>query len=254
MKNLILIFVIFVLVNPVVSEDDPLYKNALDFFKKGEYSQAISSIGELHKKGQESFDSHYLAGHASWKANEFQTAIGHWYSARKIRPEDQSVLLDLVKAHNHIGQTRVAFSLCRDGLKKNPSSRELKLLLASLLIKVKRNIKALEIIEGLKAENSSDYHALALESKVYFDLGNLEKAETSIKWALAISPTNPNLLNNLAMILERSAEFKRANGDKEGAKKSLIEAKKELEIAISKENKNIFSDNLKRVGESLNAL
>jgi len=239
---------------PVFSEDDVLYKNSLEFFKKGDYAQTISTIAELHKSGKESYESHYLAGHANWKKRDYPVAIGHWYSAKRNRPEDLNVILDLIKAHNSIGQTRTAFALCREGLKKFPESRELKLALSSLLIKVKRTLKALEVIESLKAENSNDYRSLALESKIYFDMGNYEKAETSIKWAIALSPGNPNLLNNLALILERSAELKRVGGDKEGAKKNLEEAKKQLEQAISRENKDVFSNNVKRIGDALNAL
>ena len=111
MKNLKIIFTILILANPIFSDDDSAYKNALELFMKGDYPKTISSIAELHKTGKESFETHYLAGHANWKINEFQTAIGHWYSARKLRPDDLNVVLDLLKAHNSLGQTRVAFAL-----------------------------------------------------------------------------------------------------------------------------------------------
>lgn len=254
LKSLNIFLTLLIFSQSIFAEEETLYQNSLKFFKTGDYTQAISNLNELHKLGKESFESRYLAGHAHWKKGDYPSAIEEWQISKKIQPRNLNVTLDLIKAHSFVGQTRTAFLICREALRKFPESRDLKLSYSSLLIKVKRVRQALEIIESLKAENSNDYRSLALESKIYFDMGNFEKAETSIKWALALSPENPNLLNNLALILERLADSKIAENNKDGAKKNLEEAKKQLEIALKKENREVFANNLKRIGDSLNAL
>ncbi|MCE9500160.1 MAG: tetratricopeptide repeat protein [Leptospira sp.] len=203
---------------------------------------------------KQTYETYYLLAHDYWKTGDYKAAIDHFYNALKIKPDDEAVLLDLIKIHASVNRLRGAFELCYGGMKKNPGSRELKLAYASLLVKVKRPMKALEVIENLKSERADDFRPLSVESMIYYELGNLEKSETSIKWALAIAPENAALLNNLALIYEKSGIIEFKSGKKDSAKKKFEEAKIQIDSAAKRNSGSAYLENQKRITERLNAI
>lgn len=251
MRKLIIIF--FLILSPIYAQqtEEPNYIKALQLYIQGSYEDSIIVLRKLIEKEGRNFDIHYLAGHNYWKLGNLKTTVAHFQNALDFEPNEESVHLDLIKVYACSNRWKKAASTSLQALEKFPESVELKSLYAAILLKLNKRRKALTIIEKLKAANPNDYRPLSIESRIYFEMGEYQKAETSLKWAITIAPQNPYLKNNLSIVYERIAQIYEKEGDKLKAKNSLVSADKNLQEALNFTEDPTILENSKRIHKKL---
>ncbi|MCB1194444.1 MAG: tetratricopeptide repeat protein [Leptospiraceae bacterium] len=254
MKKILLFSLLFLYPFLFLHAEGPSYIKALKLYLDGSYEESILVIRELIDKEGRSFDAHYLAGHNYWKLGNLQTTVAHFKNALSFEPNEENVYIDLVKVYACSYKWKDAEAVSSEALEKFPDSVELKSVYAAILLKQKRTKEALEIIEKLKALNPNDYRPLSIESRIYYEMGKYEKAETSLKWAITIAPKNPYLKNNLSVVYEKIAQEYKKNGQHEMAKNSLVSADKNIKEAISISEDPIFLENSRRIHKKLDEL
>ena len=82
--------------------------------------------------------------------------------------------------------------------------------IAKILISKKKFKDAKDILNKLIAKNDQDLRANFLLGKIYYDLNDLNKSHFYYKKCKKIDPDNPNVLFNLALILQSNGEISKA--------------------------------------------
>ncbi len=222
------------------------YEKALDEFKKSEFQKSIETIRELILKDGTKYEYHYLAAHDYWSLGNYKSAINHFQAAIKFKPEDPKAYIDLVKLFENSKNLKTALSFCESSIEKFPNEYELKILQAGLLLKFGRFEFVNSILEKLKTENPNDYRPILLESNIYFARKDFEKAELTLKWANSLSPENPFVNNNLA-ILHEQIYLSLIQKKSPDAKQKLNQALEEIDIAAKNSKEPSILENQKRI-------
>ncbi|HMV43971.1 MAG TPA: tetratricopeptide repeat protein [Leptospiraceae bacterium] len=237
-----------------LSAQSMTYEKALAEYKAASYQESLQTIREILKVEKPRYELHYLAAFDYWNLKEYKSAINHFQAAIRLKPDDTKAYIDIVKVYTSAQSYKQALELCEDAIKRFPQEPKLRFQQVTLLLKYGRVDVALEIIEKLKLTLPEDYRPLALESNIYYMKRDFEKAEISLKWASALSPSNANLKNNLALIYEQMAIINLKTNEKEKAKVNLDLAKSQLESAISTNSNPVFLENQKRIVSLSNSL
>ena len=82
--------------------------------------------------------------------------------------------------------------------------------IAKILISKKKFKDAKDILNKLIANNDQDLRANFLLGKIYYDLNDLNKSHFYYEKCKKIDPDNPNVLFNLALILQSNGEISKA--------------------------------------------
>ncbi|EMY76809.1 tetratricopeptide repeat protein [Leptospira weilii serovar Ranarum str. ICFT] len=231
------------------------YSLALKEFENRNYEKSLEIIRALHEKGGRSYETHYLAGHSHFALGRTKSAGSHWSEALSIKPGDAAVSLDYTKYLLNNGREDDGLQVIARAYELNPRNKDIRLLFGTALLYNGKVKDALNVTEKLKSEDSNDYRPLVLEGQIYYYLGNIEKAEVSLKWANSIVPNNASVLNNLALVYEKASNQENKKGRFGNAKNFLNSAKEQIESALKLEPENShFKDNLRRIEFKLNAL
>ncbi|EJO69171.1 tetratricopeptide repeat protein [Leptospira kirschneri str. 200803703] len=231
------------------------YSIALKEFEAKNYEKSLEIIRVLHEQGKRSYETHYLAGHCHFALGRTKSAGSHWSEALSIKPGDPAVSLDYSRFLLNNGREDDGLLVIARAYELNPRNKDIRLLFGTALLYNGKARDALNITEKLKAEDSNDYRPLVLEGQIYYYLGNIEKAEVSLKWANSLVPNNANVLNNLALVYEKASNQENKKGKYGNAKNFLNSAKEQIESALKLEPENShFKDNLRRIEAKLNAL
>lgn len=230
------------------------YSIALKEFETKNYEKSLEIIRVLHGQGKRSYETHYLAGHCHFALGRIKSAGSHWSEALSMKPGDPAVSLDYSRFLLNNGREDDGLLVIARAYELNPRNKDIRLLFGTALLYNGKARDALNITEKLKAEDSNDYRPLVLEGQIYYYLGNIEKAEVSLKWANSLVPNNANVLNNLALVYEKASNQENKKGKYGNAKNFLNSAKEQIESALKLEPENShFKNNLKRIETKLNA-
>ncbi|EKR75247.1 tetratricopeptide repeat protein [Leptospira noguchii str. 2006001870] len=239
----------------LIAQTNEDYSIALKEFEAKNYEKSLEIIRVLHEQGKRSYDTHYLAGHCHFALGRTKSAGSHWSEALSMKPGDPAVSLDYSRFLLNNGREDDGLLVIARAYELNPRNKDIRLLFGTALLYNGKAKDALNITEKLKAEDSNDYRPLVLEGQIYYYLGNIEKAEVSLKWANSLVPNNANVLNNLALVYEKASNQENKKGKYGNAKNFLNSAKEQIESALKLEPENShFKDNLRRIEAKLNAL
>lgn len=231
------------------------YNQALSEYQKGEYEKSMEMVREILKANGGSYSLHYLAGHNYLKLGNTKGVLNHWYAALELKPGDPNLSADIASYLNTRKMFRESLRVLNVALRNDPENRKLNYEKAVVYCETSQFRSALPLIEKLKAENPNDYKPLVLEAKAYHYLGNQEKAELSLKWALSLVPQKAELHNNLGLIYESQFVYLFRKNRKEDARKYLDMAKESLETAVKIDPSNEgFLQNKERIQTRIDAL
>ena len=82
--------------------------------------------------------------------------------------------------------------------------------IAKILISKKKYKDAKNVLNRIIASNDQDLRANFLLGKTYYDLNDLKKSHFYFKKCEKIDPNNPNVLFNLALVLQSNGEISSA--------------------------------------------
>lgn len=142
--------------------------------------------------------------------NDWKGAAQHWGTLHQRHPEDQSIRLSLARAWRYGGQPHQAADLIQDDLARSGRSVALLTELGKDYLAAERLGLALKMLEEArtKAPDNWDVHSamgVALDAA-----GRFEEAQAAYAQALALSPENPVVLNNLALSQAQSGQLEMA--------------------------------------------
>jgi Flp pilus assembly protein TadD len=225
-------------------------QKAKELYSKKSYDKSLEILNSLANEPDADPSVFLLISYNLWAKGEIEQAIDTLYIALKKKPNSPQVYIELVKAYISSGRFKGAMEVCEKALEKFPKNPTLRLQKAYLLTRYGKVMTALGIVEELKIESSEDPAPLNLEAQIYLLMGEFEKAELSMRWAISLDEKNPYFLNNLALILEQIYETE-VKKDKNKAIQNLLNAEKELEKALSIKQSPIFESNLQRIRAKL---
>jgi Flp pilus assembly protein TadD len=240
--------VLMMLLTPSLLIAEEGYDKAVSRYKAGDYKAVIEEVRILHDAGGNSYESHALCGFAYSKLDNFESASAHFFQAIKFKPEDVRIRADLIRLYLNHNRTKGALELATSTLEKFPDDTEIHFLYANVLFLRGKPKTALVRVEKLKSVIQDDPEIMNLEGKIYYSLGNYDKADVSLKWASALDKNSASIWNNLALVQEKLYLTHLSSGKKSMANDFLKEAKDSIQKAISLDAKeNSISTNAERI-------
>lgn len=224
------------------------YQDAVAKYKKGDWKGSIEEIRKLHDAGGNSYESHALCAYAYSKLGDFNSSSSHFFSSIKLKPSDPRVRADLIRLYLNHKKTKGALELATDAVEKFTDDPEIQFLYASTLLERGKAKSALSRVEKLKSQSPNDPELLNLEGKIYYSLGNYEKADVSLKWASALAKDSAPIWNNIALVQEKLYLSHIQSGRKKQAGDSLSEAQESIRKAVSLDaREDSISKNAERI-------
>ena len=144
------------------------------------------------------------------KKNNFEAAVGYYSRLLQTKPHDREITIALARNLRYVGQSASAADVLSELSKRQPDDEEIMLEHAKALIASGGYNQALALLGGIINANRNNWQAFSAQGIAYDSLKNYKMAEKSFLEALAISPDNPVVLNNLAMSLAQAGRIKKA--------------------------------------------
>ncbi len=210
MKKLIPAFLIIMFYTSAFAS----YDRALELYKNGFYKDSLKEIAaelDIKKDMDPDFPNYrlrFLAAHNHWKLGNLEYASIHF---KKCIDMNQSVdpYIDLALMYLDKGKLADADSYAQKGLKKEKNPM-FYYILGETSLKRRNDWRAKEMFEAANALDQDNY---ACYNGLGIALMNLKKygdADTAFSTALSLAPDSPEVLNNMAVCLEKQGKNKEA--------------------------------------------
>ena len=138
----------------------------------------------------------------------------YWAQRSEVEPDNVEISVQFAKALRGIGSNDRAVEFLEERLIKQPGQPELMTEYGKSLVAAHRPQEALPILAQARQMKPDDWTILVAQGVAYDQLGDFPRARQSYEAALAISPNNPAILNNLGLSYMMA-------GDKQNAAKYL---------------------------------
>ena len=138
----------------------------------------------------------------------------YWAQRAEVEPENVEVAVQFAKALRGIGSNDRAVEFLEECLVKQPGQPDLLAEYGKSLVAARRPQEALPVLAQARQNKPDDWTILVAQGVAYDQLGDFPHARQSYEAALAISPNNPAILNNLGLSYMMA-------GDKQNAAKYL---------------------------------
>ncbi|HMV78346.1 MAG TPA: tetratricopeptide repeat protein [Leptospiraceae bacterium] len=252
MKKTIILSVFLACTYSVTAQEKPAAEKAKELYAAKDYEKAYSMMEKASPEEKKTAAYWIFLAKINFRLEDTDEGIDNLYSALKIKSDEPEVYLELVKALASTEKNKGAFELCEKALKKFPTSKDLRIQKALLYPKFAKSWEGIKLIESMKEEFPNDSSILNAEAYIYTILGDLEKAEMSLRWAVSADKSNMVLKRNLGLILEKLGDRKLKEKDKARAKEYYTESVKELNAPASKEKK--ITDLIEKIQKKADAL
>ncbi len=128
------------------------------------------------------------------------TAAAQYYQRLYARnPDNQAVILGYARNLRFVGGPGRAIDVLHKGLAMYPEHSEMRIELGKAQVAAGRNVAAVRTLTVVTQADPENWRALSALGIAYDLLGDHQSAERSYFGALAISPDEPGILNNLAL-------------------------------------------------------
>ena len=138
----------------------------------------------------------------------------YWAQRSEVEPDNVEISVQFAKALRGIGSNDRAVEFLEERLIKQPGQPELMAEYGKSLVAARRPQEALPVLAQARQMKPDDWTILVAQGVAYDQLGDFPHARQSYEAALAISPNNPAILNNLGLSYMMA-------GDKQSAAKYL---------------------------------
>lgn len=96
-----LIFLILLIWNPAFSQSESFFEQGKEFYKNGDYQQAIDSWKQILDQGQTSAELYFNLGNAYYKLHRTGESIYYFEKALQLSPRDPEIKNNLAFAENN---------------------------------------------------------------------------------------------------------------------------------------------------------
>jgi tetratricopeptide (TPR) repeat protein/2-polyprenyl-3-methyl-5-hydroxy-6-metoxy-1,4-benzoquinol methylase len=146
--------------------------------------------------------AHFNLGNLNSKAGEFELALPNYQEAIAIRPDFTDAFVAMANALDSLGRAAEAIANYERALVINPGYAEIHFNLAVLATTQGRHEEAANSLRRaveIRPDFAQAHHHLGV---VLSHLDQLDAAEASLRRALSIEPESPEILCELAMVLQ----------------------------------------------------
>ncbi len=173
------------------------------FVKAGDFSSAIINLEKSITTYWDNFDANFYLAEAYRATDKFDEAVFRYKSALKIQPNDLRALKSLSWSYYKIRYYQESLSLSQKALQLNPGDEQVPIIVARVLLKLKREPEALAIIRKYKAQvpSSSVPYFQSVEADILYSKGQVPEALTTYKTALKSQPMLAGALLGAGRIL-----------------------------------------------------
>ncbi|WCL48699.1 tetratricopeptide repeat protein [Leptospira sp. GIMC2001] len=246
-KNILNFGILFIILSFSLSAESD-YASAKSKYQEKNWKATIEEIAKIHDAGGNSYETHVLCAFAYNNLNDFTSSSAHFFQAMKFKPNEPRMRADHIRLFLNHDKTKGALELATEAIERFSEDPEIQFLYAYTLFRRGKPKTALNRVEKLKSISQNDAELLNLEGKIYYSLGNYDKADVSLKWASAINSDSAAIWNNLALVQEKLFLASRKSGKKKEASQYLTEAKDSIQKAISLNAKEVpISKNAERI-------
>lgn len=149
--------------------------------------------------------------------DEPMSRAAYWAQRTELEPDDVDTAVQFAKSLRGIGSNARAVEFLEERLAKQPGEPKLLAEYGKTLIAVGQIDKALPILAQAQQALPEDWTILVAMGVGYDQLRDYANARRAYEMALALSPNNPSILNNLGLSYLMA-------GDKQNAAKYLMAA------------------------------
>jgi Flp pilus assembly protein TadD len=150
-------------------------------------------------------------------SDEPMSKAAYWAQRTEVEPDNVEVAVQFAKALRGIGSTERAVEFLEERLVQQPNEALLLAEYGKSLIAVGKADKALPVLMQARQMIADDWTIIVAMGVAYDQLKDYPNARQCYEAALAISPNNPSILNNLGLSYMMA-------GDKASASKFLLAA------------------------------
>lgn len=100
MRQILLTFILSLSAVLGTAQNGALFKQATEFYNKGEYTKAIENYGKILENGEHSAELYFNLGNCHYKLNAIGPSILYYEKALLLKPNDKEILNNLGYAQN----------------------------------------------------------------------------------------------------------------------------------------------------------
>jgi tetratricopeptide (TPR) repeat protein len=184
------------------------YQEALNLFQENKYQEALKivaddlTVADDMVEGSPNYKLRFLAAHIHWKLGNTDSAVSHFKRCMDINKTSVDPYIDLGLMMLELKRYDDASNIFREGMKRKEDAM-LYYGLAKINLINKNWWRAKELFEktnSLDPEIYVSYNDLGI---VLMNLKKYSDANAAFSVALAIKPDSAEILNNMALSLEK---------------------------------------------------
>ena len=175
--------------------------------KHGRLAEAMDRYKAAIQQDPQYADAHFNLGNLSYRVGDFAAALRSYQTAVSIRPQFADGHLGQANALVALGRTDDAVESYRRALAIAPNHPGAHLNLGVLAMSQGRPQEAAASLRRASALRPDNAAAHRLLGAVLSSLGELDAAETSLRRAHVLEPGSPEILYDLAMLLQYRGRY-----------------------------------------------
>ena len=200
-KNLILILIIVFFCTPVFAQTQKeIFDNGVQFFKKGQYQNAIDAFSTLIEMAPDHADAYKNRGVSYMKQDKFDLAIKDFEVAKDLFPELKGLYSNFGVAWYYKKEYEKAVENYDIELEMTPENYVAYFNRALCLAELDRNDEALDDLEKTLNLKPDFYWAICYKADLLAQRGETDKAIETYKKAIKYDSQNAYAKDKLAKI------------------------------------------------------
>lgn len=238
------------------------YQKALKSYLERNYEDSLNHIRHVISSDMNHYKLRYLAAHNHWRLGNYTPASIHFRTAIDAEPAQPGAYIDYALMLFQLQKYNDAAGVLQTGINKlTAAGTKIPAKLYNALARTylhRGNIaqalanaeKAKAAFEKNRAGIKDKLEAVLLEGRSHLALGNYEKAELSVQWAISMKKDNAYAHNLLGYIYERWAVSLKNQKDLAEKAKQLKDSALEA-YQKAAENENLPEDFKQQINQSI---
>lgn len=172
------------------------------YVKAGDFGAAIINLEKCIASFDRNFDANYYLAEAYRATDKYADAIFRYKMALTIQKDDLRALKSLAWSYHKTRFYSEALSVAQKALTISPNDDQIPIIVARVLMKLKRENDALNILRkySVKAPSSSAPYFQSVEAEILYSKGDSVGAQTVFRAALKSQPMLAGALFGLGKI------------------------------------------------------
>jgi len=141
-------------------------------------------------------------GVSLFQRGDYLAACDSFRAAQALQPEDPALYYNIGQCYDRLGDGAKAERFYNECLARAPGHAECRHALASLLVRVGRRDEAVRMVQDWLAREPKCAAAYAEDGWLWYQAGDLPRAQTRLQQALQLDPHEPRALIELARVYE----------------------------------------------------